>query len=140
MIYNGRIQRFVTEVSSKVMSIKKDFQKESLPIIIIIDFHPSDSVPDSHTMMNLLSQDNYLKSKEFVRGVYDIYEGNRYVGRYCDLSENKNLAYIYKCFPDENQQKFLMMQEIRIRLFEDLWFPHMYNNKTLKIKKTLKKD
>ena len=99
------------------MSIKKGLQKERLPIIII-DFHSSESIPDSFTMMNLLHKDNCLKSKEFVRGVYDIYEGDRYVGRYCDLSENKNLAYIYKCFPDENQQKLLMMQEIRIRLFD----------------------
>ena len=129
----------MTEGGSWTLTIKRDPQNDK-SVIVIIEFHPSESIPDSYAMMNLLRQGNQLRKEQFVRGVYDIYEGDRYVGRYYNLDENKKLNYIYKYFPDEKQQRFLMEQEIRIRFFEDLWFPALYDDKTLKITKALKKD
>lgn len=107
------------------MAAKKK-QENEVSVTLVVEFYPSESIPNTSVMMNLLQQGNQLRREEFVRGVYDIYEADRYVGRYYNLDENKNLKYIYKCFQDENQQKFLMMQEIRIRFLEDLFIPHIH--------------
>lgn len=107
------------------MATKKKKEK-GVPVMYIVEFHPSESIPNTLALWDLLRQASQIRKEEFVRGVYDVYEGDRYVGRYYNFEENKNLKYIYKYFQDEKQQIFLMMQEIRIRFLEDLWLPNMY--------------
>lgn len=108
---------------------KKKMSPPELPpdmVTILEEFRPSKNVPDRETFWRLMQIKDALDHREYVRGVYDVYDSEEWVARYVNLDQNKNLYHIYKVFP-ENMQKYLTNLEIRIRRIEDSLYPMMYS-------------